>query len=240
MSIPNKIAIYTAVMGGFDKVPDPKFILPNVDYIFFTDNLKFKSDIWKVIYVQNDLNSARKKAREIKILSHKYLEEYDYTLWVDGNVRFLDDISSLLEDFISDPEFKIATFKHPDRICIYEEFIICASYGSDKLENLNKQLKVCIDANYPTNNGLCETNVIFRKNKDYTVQLAMENWFGYIDNTIRDQLSFNFVMHVNKIKYHFISGNARGDSELFFCEKHNEGYLKIFLKSLRNIFLNLK
>ena len=43
-----RLAIYTAIFGGYDKLPDPTFIPENADFFCFTDS-DIQSDIWNII-----------------------------------------------------------------------------------------------------------------------------------------------------------------------------------------------
>lgn len=221
MSTSNKIVVYTAIMGNFDNIKEPLVVTSNVDYICFTDNEKIKSKTWKIILLDKQENS-RKLARKLKILGHEAVNHYDYSIWVDGNIQIKDDLTDLIEKYFLIKNIDLATFKHPVRNCIYEEAIECAKSQADSSASISKQVKYLIDNGYPTNNGLVESNVLFKNNKSSRAEDFFKRWWYFVDHvTIRDQLSFNYVLHELKhINFINIDGNSRGSSEHFEWSRH--------------------
>lgn len=215
-----KIAVYTAIMGGFDSLQDPLIVTPGIDYICFTDNKKIKSKVWQIRYIENKDIKSRKKAREIKLLPHIYLSDYDYSIWVDGNIVILKNLQELIDNFILENK-KISTFKHFERNCIYEEGVCCAYLKKDDPLSIYRQLAYCISENYPVNNGLAETNVLIREHSDSKVIEFMKEWWDSVNKRcIRDQLSFNLCAYKLKMEIDYIKGNARYDIDIFKCKTH--------------------
>lgn len=224
-------------MGKIDNIIDPEIITPDVDYICFTDELRHKSDIWKFVKVDNEFENLRYKAREIKLNPHKYLDGYDYSLWVDGNIRILKNLNSFFEDLINE-KVSIATFKHFSRNCVYEEALECIATKKDNKSNIYKQIALCISDNYPIKNGLAETNVVYRYHKKLEIITAMEDWWLCVrDNSIRDQLSFDYTMFKNNINYSLIKGNSRTGCEYFMCVEHKEDSFKNSLRKIYSKFI---
>lgn len=216
----NKVVVYTAIMGKFDNLKDPLVITPNVDYICFTDNPKVKSKTWKVILLDK-LDNSRLHARKLKILGHELLNDYEYSIWVDGNILITNNLTELIEQYFYKEGIEIATFKHPIRNCIYEEAIECAVNHADNSISISRHLKFLVNNNYPVNNGLVESNVLFKKNKSKALNDFIAQWWYFVENiTIRDQLSFNFVLNDINIKFNYLPGNSRGDSKDFSWYKH--------------------
>lgn len=48
----DKIIIYSGIIGDYDNIVTPKIIDKDVEYILFTDNLGYKSDVWKIINIK--------------------------------------------------------------------------------------------------------------------------------------------------------------------------------------------
>lgn len=233
-----KIAIYTASMGGFDKIEELDVLTEGVDYIYFTDNLNLKSDTWKIITVENEFGNSRKKARQIKLNPHLFLKEYDYSIWIDGNVDITQNLNSLIEEYFFKKKTKIATFQHFSRNCLYAEALACAVTKKDNYESIYKQVKECVDNNFPTNYGLAETNVMLRQHNDEKVQQCMEEWWRCVQyNSIRDQLSFDYVLYKHAMTYEILEGNARDKASIFKCREH--GNNSLLRKSISNFILYL-
>lgn len=83
----NKIVCYTCITGGYDSLKDPLVVSKGIDYICFTDNTFLRSKIWQTRLIPKELNylSNVKKQRIVKICPHRYLKEYDISIWVDGS-----------------------------------------------------------------------------------------------------------------------------------------------------------
>lgn len=185
--------VYSAVTGGYDRILDPQYVDPQLDYILFTDDPTIRSDIWQVRLISNPekLDNTR-LARKIKILGHRYLEVYDYSVWVDGKMAITGD----LRDYIgknrgSQP---MLCFTHPAYDCVYEEKARCEEIGKDDPALMEAQMKRYREEGYPAHNGLIESAVLVRELKDEQVIRLMEAWWREIlSGSRRDQLSFNYV-----------------------------------------------
>lgn len=224
--------VYTAIIGDYDRLPEVKFPDPEFDYICFTDNDKIKSDIWRIVKVDRDVFDNTKQARKIKISPHFYLPEHEFSIWIDANVSVIKRLDKIKEKFFRD-DFKIATFSHPLRNCIYEEALAVIEGKKDSVKPVYEILSNLISNEYPLQNGLAETNVLIRRNTS-EVNNAMDCWWNYVFKfSKRDQLSFDFVMNKIGIQYEKIPGNARENYDVFKCSvhKYEENY-KFFLKKI--------
>jgi hypothetical protein len=194
-----KKAIYTALIGNYDKWSEPKYTNPDFDYYLFTDQ-PIISKAYRVIKVPKAKHN-RRLAREIKILAYKYLPNYDITIWHDANLVQHKDLSCMLNWTYHD----IVTLRHPTRNCIYDEADACAMMNKDSHAAISKQMRKYEQKNYPQNNGLVATGIIVRKNT-YNVNLFCNNWHTELKNgSFRDQLSFNYVLSKHGIKVKKIS-----------------------------------
>lgn len=89
-----KLAVYIVIVGNYDTLKDPKFVDDNCDYICFTDNEEFWSDTWQICHMREEgewLDKIRKQ-RMYKVLPHKFLPEYKYSVYIDGNVRVIGSL----------------------------------------------------------------------------------------------------------------------------------------------------
>lgn len=235
-----KVVVYTAIMGDFDKISDPEVLTPNVEYICFTNNSRLTSKRWKIIYLESKFDDYRKMARYIKINPHIFLKKFDISIWVDGNIKIIKDLTPLIFSFIQNNK-KIETFKHFERNCIYEEGLICAYLKKSDCNSIYKQLSYCIDKHYPTNNGLAETNVMLREHLNTKIIECMELWWDAVNNRcLRDQLSFNYSAHALNININYMEGNARFDINYFKCKEHKAKGLRGLLTLLKNFYFKMK
>lgn len=193
----NNKVIYTCVTGNYEKIIDPTYIQQDFDYICFTDNPNQTSKVWKFREIPEELQqySKVKQQRLIKISPHKYLSEYSESLWIDGSIDILSDMNKFINTYCNIKDKCVYIRRHPNRKCIYSEATICISMKKDTSININPQIKKYKDEKFPSNFGLVETNIIYRKhNEPYCIKL-MNLWASeLINGSHRDQLSFNYAL----------------------------------------------
>lgn len=196
----SKLVVYTALTGNYDELVTPSVINPNFDYICFTDNPNLKSDFWTIKLMEDtDLDKIR-KARKYKILPHKYLKEYDYSLWMDANFDIIGDIEEYIHRYSVNN--KLLVIKHDIRNDIYEEAAECIRLEKDDPEIINKQMRRYHEDKYPENNGLIASGIIFRNHNNHEIKTIMNEWYHEVYNySRRDQLSFNYVCWKNNFQY---------------------------------------
>lgn len=228
--------IYTAISGNYDDLKDPNYIDENCDYICFTDNPKIKSNIWNVRpFPKNTLDSVR-KCRNLKILPHRYLKEYKYSIWMDGNIEINGKLDPLISRYFRELSKELLTFKHPSRDCIYDEAEACITMKTDNAKTISKQIEKYYNEGFPKKNGLVESNVIFREHNSPKVIQVMEDWWKEVESySRRDQLSFNYVAWKHGFKYDELDGNSRGNNDYFNAIQHKKNPLKK-IKRLLNIY----
>ncbi len=125
-------------------------------------------------------------------------------LWIDGSQRITAPLLPLFESL---KHRQIATFKHPDRTCVYQEVKACQSLRKHNAELMNRQVARYQKEGYPPFNGLVETAVLFRQP---TVEVERFNyiWWEQIHTgSYRDQLSFNYSISKTGIQYVHIPGD---------------------------------
>ncbi len=235
----NNKVIYTAIFGKYDKLKEPRVIPEGFDFICFTDQ-DFVSDIWNVRKVKREFDDSTRCARQITVLPHKCLPEYEYSIWTDGNVIINGDMNLLLDKYLEHHD--LATFDHvytkPDsRDCIYEEAKAIISMNKtnykDNEEIIRNQIKKYKEEGYPYNYGLVHSAVLFRRHNIASVVQLMEAWWGQIKNySRRDQLSFNYVVWANKFKFYLIKENLRTFNFFVYVTHKNKS---LFLK-IKKIF----
>lgn len=196
-----KIVVYTCITGGYDNLMTPKVKTEGVDYICFTDDDKMKNDIWQIRPMPEDVKglSNVKQQRMVKILPHKYLPEYDVSIWVDGAVDVKGDIKEFLESIKYNEDGKVFIPKHPVRDCIYKEAEVVKKIGKDRTEMPDKQMKKYKEEGFPQKYGLVQSNIMIRWHNDEECKKLMECWAGEVrELSHRDQLSFNYAVWKTK------------------------------------------
>ena len=191
----NKKVIYTCITGGYDGIIEPQQISDGFDYVCFTDDESMKSNIWDIRPLPKETEglSQVKKQRYVKINPHLLLNEYDISIWVDGNVTIKSDLNKFVSENVVD-NCSVYVPKHPQRNCIYAEEKVVLKMGKDKIDRTRPQIDRYRKEGFPENYGLLQSNILLRKHNEQDCIKLMEEWFNELKNgSHRDQLSFNYA-----------------------------------------------
>ena len=184
------IAVYTAVCGGYDELKAHPEIA-DVDFIAFSD-VEIESEFWDVRVVKKSHKHPRDDAKKFKLFPHEYLENYEYTIWIDASHEIATSSFAIeAVDAIGDSGF--ALYDHPWRNCIYEEAE--ASLTMEKYRDLpiQDQVNSYRDEGHPKNWGLFACGTLARRNTEQVADV-MDAWADEIDQwTYQDQLSLPVV-----------------------------------------------
>lgn len=198
----HKKVVYTCLVGGFDVLEEPTFIMNGWDYICFSNDFVAQKDsIWSIRKIPFQTKNKRRLSRFAKLLPHLVLQDYNVSLYLDSNINVLSNFLQLrLEELIKNGD-KIAIGKHSLRNCIYDEAEVCIANKLDKRKIIEEQIKFYKKENYPRSFGLFENNVIYRLHMNEDIKELNEEWWRlYNKYSQRDQLSLVFIMWKFKIK----------------------------------------
>lgn len=202
---PKKYAIYTAMVGGYDEIMQPKVVDDRFDYILFSNDIKEnRVGVWQIkpITYHNDDNT--RICRYVKTHPEELLPEYDFSIWMDSNVRILTPFIYERCIELYHQGCLIASMNHLERNCIYDEAFVVQDYYLEYESVIVKWCHLLRKQKYPKNNGLFETNVVFRK-KDNKIENLNLLWWMCIDAySRRDQLSFNYVLWKHGISCEYL------------------------------------
>src|SRR3990172_6121418 len=117
-----KFAVYTTIFGERDDLREP--LCDNVEYIVFTDR-PIESERARIIRMTSPYKDPARGSRFVRCHPHKFLAEYDVTLWLDASF-VLKSVDGLL-DYLGQHDLAIS--KHFSRDCIYEEAKVASRAG---------------------------------------------------------------------------------------------------------------
>ena len=213
--------VYTSIFGKYDNIISQS-LQDNWDWKCFNEENSIS------LYSDNNRNAKR-----FKVLPHRYLQDYEYSIFIDGNMTVVGNIDELVEKYLTDSN--VAVFSHENnkldsRKCVYDEAQTIFDLGEKNMKltpergELNYKdnptvIKAQMDMysmlGYPRNNGLLTGMVIVRRHNEKVCIDVMEDWWTEIKyNSKRDQLSFNYVVWKNDLKFNYIDGDSR-DNEYF-------------------------
>lgn len=214
-----KIAVYTAIYGGKDNLRPLTNKDKDVDYFCFTDDSYIHSEGYKIVRFPSLFEDPSRNAKIFKVLPHAFFSNYDYAVWVDGNVDILvDNLRRFIYMHLADND--IALFSHPWRNCIYDEAQACIDLQKDVPKIIQRQIKKYEGDGYPRNIGLIAGGIILRRNNSQNlIQLNNAWWEEIVKHSKRDQLSFNYVAWKLGVSYSIIKGNVF-DNQYFKVNDH--------------------
>ncbi len=195
-----EIVVYTAISDTYDRLIQHKYISREFDYVCFTNDDIKNPGIWEIRKLKNKNLDQIRTARYHKLFpNHLFNHEYQYTVWIDANIDVLDDkLEQRINELIKNDEL-LAVNVHDKRNCIYEEAKECIKTQKDNPQIIEEEVKFLQKEHYPKDNGLFETNIIFRKHSSEKIFNAMNGWWHMICNfSYRDQLSFNYILWKNQ------------------------------------------
>lgn len=235
----NKTVIYTSIYGNYDDLIEPEFIPDNCDFICFTDNKSLKSNTWKIVYEPALYSTANRNAKKFKVLPHRYLQQYKYSIWVDGNMLIRGDINEIIDSSLLNSN--VAFFSHANNIldsrkCAYEEAQYILDIGQknyqrkphrgilawkDNPEVIVAQMNKYNFQGFPTGHELITGMVIARRHNEEDSKRVMEDWWTEIKyHSKRDQLSFNYCAWKNNLNLSYIPGDSRDNKYFKNCGSH--------------------
>lgn len=205
-----RLVVYSAIFGSIpDRLRPPAGFRPDpsVAFICFSDRAQNPAEIgpWQLRPPLWSDADPRRTARFHKILSHVAFADADYTLWLDGNIRLMIDPWTLMRRHLTNG-LDIAVFKHRHRSCVYEELEACVRLDKDGVPVMREQVERYRALGYPPQNGLAETGVLARRHSAEVRELNQAWWREIEGGSVRDQLSFNYVMWSRGLRYGQLKG----------------------------------
>lgn len=194
-----KIVIYTGIFGHYDILLPPLYRDEGVDYICYTDDKSLTSSDWEIRYVECEQENTALEVRKYKCLPHRFLPEYDVSVWIDANIQIQSSILSYIEENMQNTGMLF--FPHYERNCIYEEGAINILLHKENAGRIIEQMYEYSQEQYPEHNGLFCGGFIVREHNRKMVATIMEEWYAEVlKHSLRDQISLPYVLWRNEVR----------------------------------------
>lgn len=233
----NKFVIYTAVIGQYDEILQPKVIDPRFDYILFSNDIHETSiGVWQIRHFSYHNDIQTKIARWIKTHPEQLLPEYEASLWMDANISIChEDVYTYFIHHFQNGTL-VATMKHKLWDCAYDEifWVLCCRFEQENIAiNWGHKLRL---ENYPKHNGLCETGILFRNHRIDKVKAFDMLWWWCINSfSRRDQFSINYALWKTGLLFsYFISENENVYSSPYFSHIEHGGRIPQLIQFKKN------
>jgi len=199
-----KIAVFTAIAGGYDELKDPEIISEHADYFVFTDGDVPAGSIWQKRPFEFVSHDPTRTARFIKTHPHIYFKDYDWAIWMDANLQLVASPEALLPQAGSPDTF--LTWSHPLRDCVYVEGEECIRRSKDNAAGIEAQIESLRARDFPEHAGLFETSVLVSKMNDEQVEEMHKIWWAEISRwSKRDQLSLPVAVEATNLDVGFLA-----------------------------------
>lgn len=197
------IAFYTCVTGpGNGYVHDVSHLEQGgIDFIAIHDAHHSEFPGWRsididAVYPFNKEMHGHKQ-RYAKTMPHLFLQDYQYSIYLDPKWELTDEFIKLCKEQVSRQVPWLAC-SHPSRTTLYEEFLYPFTNGTLSYEECVRVIDTLVDEEVNFDNYFPSLNTwIIRQHNDANQRIG-ERWFELIQkcytNHVRDQIVFPFAL----------------------------------------------
>ena len=197
---PSKRAVvYTCITGNYDSAQKPLYYTDHCDYIMFSECTEtIAPNGWRACEIPESIKDIGNNVminRYIKMHPHELFEkEYDYSIYIDGNIRPITDLSVLCE--LINEKVGVAFHKHSSRISIYDEIRACQILNKGNVTKLREQGERYRKEYFPSQFGMAECNVIITDLHSTEARRILTAWWEEFlrSGSGRDQISLPYIL----------------------------------------------
>lgn len=189
--------VYTCITKGYDKPKEPLYADPNLDYVIFSDKRNDSDSVWNYrdiskMKIEEGNNAVN---RYYKFHPFEFFENYDFSIYIDGNVQLISDTSALLA-VAKNSKTGIAMHRHATMDCLYNNMLWCLYNHRGDPKALKRQVDKYRAENFPPHYGLLEATIIVVDLKNEIAKKIMDAWWNEFVSTKsgRDQISLPYVL----------------------------------------------
>jgi hypothetical protein len=188
-----RYVVYTCMFGFAERFNDFAYEPDDqIAYICFTDDPDLRSNFWTMRVMSTELLDAARAAKRIKALAHRFLWEFDASLYIDNTVRLKAAPITLFDRYLAASQSPFVCFRHPWRDCVYDEAEEVIEHQLDDPDRVRKQMAFYRHLGYPAHAGLAKATFMLRRHHDPVLVPMMERWHQQVlRHSLRDQLSLN-------------------------------------------------
>ncbi len=180
-----RIAIYTAIFGKYKTFNLPETKISGWDFVSFLGE------------------GGNIDAKKFKLLPHRYLPQYDVSVWIDGSIIIIDDIIPVIEKYLKEDDFVVLA--HPGdhkHLSIYEEAEKCIQFGKGDAFKVKGQIDAYKREGCPEDREVIATGIIIRRHNKPNIIEFNEAWWNEIQKySVKDQISFPYVAWKHQLEY---------------------------------------
>lgn len=227
-----KIVVYTCVTGAYDAPKRPSALPAGADYVCFTpDAESCPPGAPEGMDLDDQMLS-----RWYKLNPHLLFPDYEYSLWIDGNIDLLGgELFATIEEQTARGVL-YSGIRHPERDDVYAESYKILANGRDVARRLRRTVRFLRSEGFPRHAGLMENNVILRRHNDPAVVSFDELWWSLmLRYSHRDQMTQGYCLRKCGIEPSYLipEGFSARNHPSFAYTGHGPVYVKD--RSLRGL-----
>lgn len=166
--------------------------------------------------------TPRLSNRRQKMLFHETLSDFDFSVYIDANVRPTGSLQPLFDHFIASGA-DIGLYPHYARSSVSAEVMACI--GRLKVSDqgkLSEEMSFYDSHGFPDSSGMWEGSVIFKNHQSEKLSGAMREWWKlYETYESRDQFSLPFVIWKHGLVVANLDFEQRGRDHYFLRLQHS-------------------
>ena len=223
-----RYVIYSAMVGAYDDILQPKVVDERFDYILFSNDIKDERvGVWQVRPIAYHNEDRTRICRYVKTHPEELLKEYEVSVWMDASIQIQ---TKYLYDRVVELDKRgelVSSMWHPARQCIYAEAFAVLRMRVEYEDVIVRTCQYLRKEGYPRNNGLCETGITYRKHQNVQVAKVDALWWKCIENySRRDQLSFNYALWKNGVSCEYLLGeiDVRESKEVLLIDHKDDNH----------------
>lgn len=211
-----RVVVYSCIVGDYDRPMPPIWRADNIDYVLFLDGQSSERvEGWDVRPIpdfvrQESGNTPNNINRYIKFHPYElFAHEYDASIYVDGNVQPISDLSYYVERI--SVSAGIALHHHRLRSSIADEVVACKAAAKGNAEKMDAQVNRYVQDGYPLDYGLLECNVIAADLHSEAGRDIFADWWKEFlaSGSGRDQLALPYILWKHGIRCDVVATMGR-------------------------------
>ena len=236
-----EIAVYSCVVGRYDRELMPVEPTDGIAYVCFTDApASLEAEGWELRPLRHPPHVTGGHAinRWHKIFAHRLFPGTRWSVYLDGNLRFAGSFSALV-DTVEREQAGLGAFRHPDGHDLEEEIAACRKlkFTRRDLARIDDQIEAYRQSGLPFDRVIPTNSLLVRDHTSSLVASAMDLWWDHICRfTRRDQVSLPFVIRETGLPFAWLDGEDSANAALLSRVWHSPPLGKRIERRLRSSF----
>lgn len=206
-----RLAVVSAIFGGYDRLlPIEPSWREDADFYLLSDRIFPNNVHWTQLHANYHNDDPTRRARFCKLHLSTYFMDYEWVMWVDGNILICTNPLDVLNE-LDLANIDMATFVHPDRANLMSEAAACALMSKEDPHVLAGHLRRIEGRDGFRDSTLYETMVLFQRPSAPSVRAVNAAWWKLMmSGSRRDQLSLPIVLKdVPEVRVGALPGSIR-------------------------------